>query len=156
MSDNEELKFELFASGDFVRILPIAYLYPNADLDWDKNWIQSQIEINALPFHGKYKASLMTIDFEMLKQELTRIYDDLSGSTMFSSLEHFIEIKIKGDGIGHFVATCAAQDTASFPVNKLSFELHFDQTQIPGLIAHLDKITKTFPIIGNEFRVQNR
>ena len=155
MEDNEELRFEIIEDVDFIKISPIKIMFSDSELTWDKNWIEAFVEIKALPFQGKYKAQLMTIDFEKFKQELHRIYNDLSGVTEFTCLEEFIKIKIKGDGIGHFNAECIAQDTTSFPRSRLLFELHFDQTQIRGMIKQLDQITKLFPIVGDDLGLKN-
>ena len=91
----------------------------------------------------------MTIDIEKFKQELKRIYKDLSGVTMFYCLDEDIEIKIKGDGIGHFTAHCLARDSTTPEGSRLSFNLFFDQSYIPNFINQLDAITKAFPIVGN-------
>jgi hypothetical protein len=155
MNDYGEFIFEIKNGGDFIRINAIGLLLPNADLTWDRNWIDTNIEVNVSPFRGKYRASLMTVDFEKFKQELKRIYKDLNGVTMFDSLEGDIEIKINGDGLGHFTASCIARDTTTPDGSQLEFSLTFDQTQIPGLINQLDEITKQFPIIGDEFRIRN-
>lgn len=149
MTDTEELKFEIKSGNDYVRIFAIGLTYPNAETDWEKNYIESRIEINAYPFNGIYKATLFAVDFEKFKQGLDRIYNDLSGVTLFDCLENDIEIKVKGDGLGHFSASCKAKDTTTQGGNELSFNLNFDQTQIPELINQLEEITKAFPTVGN-------
>lgn len=156
MNDNGEYQFEIFDTGNFIRVVPLRFMHPNADMDWDRNWIETHIEINAEPFHGKYRTSLMTGDFEKFKQELKRIYNDLSGVTMFDSMESEIEIKIKGDGLGHFKANCIATDRTTVDGSELSFVLDFDQTQIPELIKQLEEITTAFPIFGDIFKTKKQ
>ena len=155
MNDNGEPTFEINDTGNFIRVTAIRLMYPDAEMSWDRNWIESHIEISAAPFHGKYRASLMTVDFEKFKRELRRVYKDLSGVTAFNCLEDDIEIKIKGDGLGHFAATCTGKDTTNIHGSKLSFHLDFDQTQIPELINQLDEITKAFPIFGDDIKMKN-
>ena len=149
MNDNGEYQFEIKGYGNFIRIVPLRFMHPNAEMDWDRNWIETHIEINALPFSGNYNVSLLTRDFEIFKQELKRIYDDLAGAAMFDSLESEIEIKIKGDGLGHFKANCKATDRTTVDGSELSFVIDFDQTQIPELIKQLEEITTAFPFFSN-------
>ena len=156
MNDNGECQFEINDNGNFIRIIPLKFIFPDAEMDWDRNFIETQIEVNAPPFQGKYKSSLMTVDFEKFKQELKRIYNDLAGTTRFDSLESEIDIKIKGDGIGHFKVNCTATDRSMFDGSELAFVLHFDQTHIPELIKLLEEITTTFPISGDVFRIKNQ
>ncbi len=156
MNDNGEYQFEINDTGNFIRIVPLRFMHPDAEMDWDRNWIETHIEINASPFRGKYKVSLMTGDFEKFKQELKRVYNDLAGATMFDSLESDIEIKIKGDGLGHFKAKCTATDRTTVDGSELSFVLDFDQTQIPELIKQLEEITTAFPIFGDIYKFKKQ
>ena len=52
----------------------------------------------------------MTIDFEKFKKDLSELYDNLSGSVNFSNIEGYLELKIIGDGIGHFEVNVKACD----------------------------------------------
>ncbi len=142
----DELYFELFDGGDLVRLEPLELQYQDSEHDWDKNWIKTLIAIRGGAFSGKFQADFMTVDFEKFKQELTRLYDDLKGSTSFYGMEDYLELKIKGDGHGHFNVDIIACDGLG---SKLNFSLAFDQTQIKELVRQLDKITKHFPITGH-------
>lgn len=62
-------------------------------------------------------------------------------------MENQVDIKIKGDGIGHLNAECEVMDFAGMG-NKLIFEINFDQTHIPKLLNELGKIISKFPKIG--------
>lgn len=144
----DELYFELSDGGDLVRMEPLELPYQDSAHDWDKNWIKTLVTIKGGAFSGKFKADFMTVDFEKFKQELMRLYDDLKGSTSFYGLENYLELKIKGDGNGHFNVDITACDQPGIG-GKLNFSLAFDQTQIKELVRQLDKITKHFPITGH-------
>ena len=103
------------------------------------------ISVKAGPFSGKFKANLMTTDFEMFKNGIIELYNKLDGVATFYTLESQVDIKIMGDGIGHLTAQCEVIDNVGVG-NKLEFEIDFDQTQIPELINQLEKITKEFPV----------
>ena len=146
--------FEIIDNDFKFQIKPEKLLFPNSKLDWDRNWISAKIFIKTGGFIGNYIAEIMTLDFEKFKQELIKLYDNLNGSANFECLEHYLTIKIKGDGLGHFTAYCEAIDKPSDDENKLSFSFYFDQTQIKDLVNQLDLITKEYPITG-DFKIKN-
>lgn len=147
MTDENSTYFEIKESGNLIKIEVVGMENPNAEDDWDKNWLNCMISVQAGPFSGKFKANLMTTDFELFKRGIIKIYDKLDGVAIFKTLESQVDIKIIGDGIGHLKAECEVIDNVGIG-NKLEFEIDFDQTQIPELINQLEKITKEFPIKG--------
>jgi hypothetical protein len=151
----DEIYFELSNGGDFVRLEPIELIDYKSSLDWDRNWIKTKIVIKGGAFSGQYQADIMTIDFEKFKQELSKLYDNLKGGAIFEDLEHALQLKILGDGNGHFEVKVKANDNPGIERSELSFTLTFDQTQIKDLVNQLDKITKVFPIVG-DFKIKNQ
>jgi hypothetical protein len=146
-----DLYFELSEAGEMVKLQPIE-LVSESDNDWDRNWIRTKITLKSGGFSGQYEADIMTIDFEKFKQDLRLIYDNLNGSLVFEDLEDAIQLKIQGDGIGHFETKVTGRD-GNYD-RSLTFKMSFDQTQIKMLINQLDEITKRFPIQGN-FEIKN-
>jgi hypothetical protein len=142
----EETFFEILEESDYLRLEPIELIKYDSEIDWDKNWIKTKISVKSGSFSGQYFADFMTVDFEKLKNDFYRIYDNLKGFVDFVDLERHLELKISGDGIGHFVVHVNASDKPS-EGNRLIFELFFDQTQIKELINQLEKITKAYPIV---------
>lgn len=143
----ETLFFEIFGNGNSIKITLIGYSFPNAELDWDKNWIKGLVEVKAGAFFGQFGADFITIDFATFKNELSILYDRLNGAAIFTTLENQVNIKITGDGTGHLKAECKVMNEPSFG-SKLQFEIDFDQTNIPKTLKQLDKITNKFPKIG--------
>ncbi len=145
---NEEATyFEISDSGDLMRIELLGLSHPNAEMDWDKNWVKAIVEVKAGVFSGKFKADFMTVDFVSFKNELAKLYDKLNGIATFQTLENQVDIKIFSDGIGHLNAKCVVMDDAGNG-NRLEFEIDFDQTYIPKILNQLEKITAKFPQIG--------
>jgi hypothetical protein len=149
------MKFELIDNDFSLEIEPLRLMFPNAQTDRDRNMISIKIIINAGGFKADYIAEIMTVDFEKFKQELKRLYDNLSGYANFDCLERYLMINIKGDGLGHFIADCEAIDKPGFEESTLRFTLHFDQTKINDLVYQLDLITKEYPITGY-FKIKNQ
>jgi hypothetical protein len=145
----DESCFEIRDNGNFIRLTPIKISYPDATGDWDRNWVDARIEIKAGAFTGEYVAQFRAIDFQYFRKGLTLVYDNLSGVSTFEDIERYLNIEIKGDGIGHFEASCIACDKPGHMANTLEFELHFDQTQIMPMVRQLDSMLNSFPVVGN-------
>jgi len=75
-------------------------------------------------------------------------------ATLLDNLEHALQLKILGDGVGHFEVQVTANDNPDINSSNLSFTMAFDQTEIKNLVNQLDKITKAFPITG-DFKIKN-
>ena len=146
--NDERTFFEISENGDLIRIELIGLNYPEAELDWDRNWIQTFVKVKAGKFTGEFKADFMTIDFINFKNELEILYSKLKGIATFQTLESQVEMKIIGDGIGHLKAECIVMDNAGIG-NKLEFEINFDQTHIPKILNQLEKISIQFPKVGD-------
>ena len=149
MTERHEIYFELFDAGDIVRLEPIELINYDSNIDWDKNWVKTKVTVKGGKFSGQYSGDFMTVDFEKFKQELSRLYDNLKGTANFNDLEGYLELKITGDGIGHFVVDVKACDQPGINASELTFTMGFDQTEIKNLVDQLDRITKQYPITGD-------
>ena len=152
--DLENLYFELNSQGNFVKIEPLGLITYNSSLDYDNNFIKCKIYVSGGAFSGEYSANLLTTDFEIFKHQLNSLYNNLNGSAEFSTLEDEINIKIKGDGIGHFNSVITCFDFPGIYSSKLVFGIDFDQTFIKTIVRQINEITKKFPIKGN-FTINN-
>jgi hypothetical protein len=148
-----ELYLEISEAGDTIRLEPFLLTYPNAELDWDRNWIKTNVTVKGEVFSGQYVAEFMTTDFEIFKQQLKKLDTDFNGTAKFEPLGGQLVLNIKGDGLGHFELSCEATPESHLG-ETLSFSINFDQTQIKEYVRQLDKITKQFPIDG-EFKIKN-
>lgn len=149
MTERQDIYFELVDAGDIVRLEPIELIKYDSDIDWDKNWVKTQVTVKGGKFSGQYTGEFMTVDFEKFKQELSRLYNNLKGTANFNDLEGYLELKINGDGIGHFEVQVKACAQPGINGSELTFEMAFDQTDLKELTNQLDRITKQFPISGD-------
>lgn len=154
MTERQEIYFELVDAGNIVRLEPIELIKYDSNIDWDKNWVKTKVTIKGGQFLGQYSGDFMTIDFEKFKQQLSRLYNNLQGFANFNDLEGYLELKIAGDGIGHFEVNVKACDQPGANASELIFTMGFDQTQLKDLVHQLDRITKQFPITG-DFNIKN-
>jgi hypothetical protein len=145
MAELQDIYFELIDAGDLVRLKPIELIKYDSDIDWDKNWVKTQVTVKGGKFSGQYTGEFMTVDFEKFKQELSKLYNNLKGTANFNDLEGYLELKINGDGIGHFEVEVKACDQPGINGSELTFTMAFDQTELNELVKQLDRITKRFP-----------
>jgi hypothetical protein len=108
----DDIYFEITDGPDIIKIEPLNWTHADAELDWDKNWIHSRITVKGGAFRGQFYCDLMTTDFELFKRELKKTHDSLNGRAEFKTLEGQIQIKIEGDGLGHFTVDCEVRDEA--------------------------------------------
>jgi hypothetical protein len=155
MTDEQDIYFEISNNGNLIRLEPIESVKYDSELDWDKNWIKTKVIVKGGNFAGQYFGDFLTIDLENFKLDLHRLYDNLNSTVRFCDLEGYLDIRIIGDGIGHFVVKVRACDVPGIYGSELSFEMTFDQTEIKGLERQLYEITKRYPMIG-EFRTRNQ
>lgn len=144
MTQEEANFFQIKGGADFLRIEIIRFAHPGAELDWDRNWVKSKLTLEAGGFSGQFDCDLVTTDFKRFREQLSELYEKMDGIALFDTIEEQVNIRIKGDGIGHFKADCNVMDNPGTG-NSLGFELEFDQTFVPQIINQLDKIMRTFP-----------
>ena len=133
----EDLFFEIKESGSFLRLLP--------GKSQSHGFIKTHIEIKAGVFSGNYEAEFQLWDYNYLSEKFSYIYDNLDANFDFQNLERDLELKISGDGTGHFNVVVSAYDAKRFPnENSLKFELFIDQTYIKDYIYQLGKIIKAY------------
>ena len=151
--NEDQSRFELNESGNFLRLTPIKQNFPDSKDSWDRNWIEVNVEFKIDSFRGNFNGNFMTLDFENFKQQLRKLYSDLKGYANFESTDNLVKIQMKGDGIGHIEVNCAVSDDGGFSKN-FEFKIEIDQTQIPDIINDLNQLTKKFPIEGI-FKIKN-
>ena len=147
MIDSDKTKFILGKeTSEYLLIIVDNFAYPDSNGFWDGNWINTRIRIKVGGFAGDYSAQLRNVDFLYFKSGLERLYDKLDGYASFECLEEYLHIIIKGDGFGHYMANCVANDSPGINGHELRFSLEFDQTEIHSLTRMIEDLLKEFPI----------
>jgi hypothetical protein len=121
--------------------------HPGSQDFWDGNWVNADIEIDAGSFRGRYGAYLRAEELEGFRDALARLYSFDAKEAKFETMEKQLNIRITGNGLGHFMAECEALDQAGIG-NRLIFSLEFDQTEIPEMLKGLDAVVREYPIKG--------
>jgi hypothetical protein len=135
------------SDNDFV-LIRIFGREVSAYLDyWDSNWLNAEVVISAGRFRGELRGTFHVEDFVSFRDELMIQYRDLTTTVSFATMESWLSLQIKGDGLGHLVVEGEAEELFASR-NKLLFKIEFDQTFVPDILKALDRIIEAFPIIG--------
>lgn len=114
---------------------------------YDDNWLEIEIRVQAGGFEGKMNAAILTEDLERFLSQLRPLYETLSGSAEFGTMEDQLSLKLTGDGKGHIELHGEVADRPGIG-NRLHFALQFDQSQLRASISELEKATLQFPVRG--------
>lgn len=117
-------------------------LTPGAE--WYDNWLTVRIRVQAGGFHGEVAAQIVAGELVTFASQLRPLYETLSGSAEFSTIEGQLSLRLVGDGAGH-IALCGEVEDQAGVGNRLCFSLQFDQSQLGASIRELEKITAQFP-----------
>ena len=107
------------------------------------HYVHARIEAVAGGFRAIYDIDLFGRDFAMLhefRESLARLYSFETQEAKLETLEAELQIDIKGDGRGNFRADCMARTSSVQGYPRLTFDLEFDQTEIPRIVAELDAV----------------
>jgi hypothetical protein len=122
--------------------------HPGATDYWDGNWLDCTAEVTAGGFRGNVTGCVHADELRRFRQELPPLYETLHGQVVFeTAMEGWLQVRINGDGRGHFEARCLLRDYHAWD-NALQFVLRFDQTYLPGLMGDLDGVLAEYPLLG--------
>lgn len=140
------------SDSEFLSVEVLRRSYPSEEDYWDGNWLVTRVGIQTGGFNGRINADLRTDEFASFLAELEQLYVKLTGTASFAPMEPWLTIKVTGGGLGHFTADCEARD--GFPKDAigsggiLSFEIAFDQTELPPIIDQLKQLLSAYPVVG--------
>lgn len=134
-------------ASKYLLVQPTRLAFPHTDDYWDGNWVYADVAVVVGGFRGSYEAMLRTEEFARFRDDLQVLKDKLKGAAAFETMEHWLAINVEGDSRGYFTANCEARDQPGMG-NQLTFELAFDQTDLPALLRDIDELTRAFPVRG--------
>jgi hypothetical protein len=146
MTTKDTTFLEISDNGNLLRIEVVGQIYPKEELIYERNWLNTIVQVEVGSFLGKFSAQMQTFDFEIFKKELEFAYKNLKGGATLEGVESQVNIHVSGDGVGHFIAKCHLLDKVGIG-NELICDLNMDQTQLPEIIDQLNTIVRTFPPI---------
>lgn len=111
---------------------------------WDDNWLTVEIRVWAGGFRGKASAAIITSELTKFLSELRPLFETLSGTAEFTTIEGQLSLRLVGDGKGHIELRGEVADQPGVG-NRLHFALQFDQSQLGASIRELERVTLQFP-----------
>jgi hypothetical protein len=130
-----------------VTVSPSRRSWPEASNYSDANVVGATVAVAAGAFRGQFDAVFWADQFGHFRDQLLPLYEKLVGRAKFDPLEDWLSIEVEGDGKGHFRAKCVACDQPGIG-NRLTFEIDFDQTELPEILRGLNAICTAFPVVG--------
>ena len=112
---------------------------------WDDNWVAVEVVVLVGRFRAKYSASFMTAELLAFRDKLRNLYESLSGTVQFTTLEEQLSLALVGDGRGHIEVSGVAIDAPGIG-NRLEFKLSLDQSQLASTLKGLDDVVSAFPV----------
>ena len=120
--------------------------FPGGDNFVDRNMLAVNATVVARRFRGFVETSLRTDELLRFRDLLDKSYRKLRTDWHHEFLGSGLEFRVNGDGLGHFSMVCDLDDRGGLG-NELTFEIGFDQTEIPEMLAALDEVLSAFPTI---------
>ena len=114
----------------------------------DDNWLTVKIGVQAGGYHGKADATIMTSEVTEFTSELRTLFETLSGTAKFQTLEGQLSLELTGDGKGHIELTGEVKDKPGIG-NRLQFTLQIDQSQLGQSLREIENVTLKFPVRTN-------
>lgn len=121
------------------------YERPASGEYWDDNWLTVEIRVRAGGFRGRAAAAINTGELTKFLEQLRPLFETLSGSADFATMEQQLSLRLVGDGKGHIELHGEVADRAGIG-NRLDFTLQFDQSQLGASIRELERVTSQFPV----------
>jgi hypothetical protein len=134
--------------GNFLSIRLLGRSHPGATDYWDGNWVTAAVEVVVGGFRGSVSGDLRSEELAQFHIQLARLQKSLRGTAEFATMEHWLSIRVTGDGQGHLEFRCTIQDVPGTG-NTLECTLATDQTFTRATVAELAAAVKAFPVIGD-------
>jgi hypothetical protein len=142
----DELGLELRDGYRWLRIVVRRQLFPNAELDWDRDALDAAVEVDTGVFRGSFGTTLWRHELADLRALLQALLDQLGQhlKASFALTEHAVEFDFELLRRGA-MRTRITLRTDAADIQHLDFELEIDPSQLATCIGQIDAISARFP-----------
>jgi hypothetical protein len=112
--------------------------------DYGDGWFSINVDLAVGAFRASYSADFSSNAFSEFHRDLEQLSRAGAGSAMFTSLENQLELSLSDNASGQIEVRGEAMDSAGTG-NRLSFQLHIDQTYLPAIINDLRNALQQYP-----------
>ena len=148
MHEHDDLTLTIGAGSSRLQLRVLRRSHPQCTDYWDGNWLNGDLAVTAGAFSGRVQAGIRTDELSRFLAQLQLLDRTLRGEAVLATMDFWLDVQIKGDGRGHFVAECWVRDEPGMG-SRLEFQTHFDQTEIPPMLRSLRAILTAYPVIGD-------
>jgi hypothetical protein len=132
-------------STNFVELAVSGYEFPDITDGSDADWLVGMLHGAGGPYRGADRFTIETQELERLRTEFARLYEELGGGFEFEPIEPYVQLRVKGDGLGHFRVSVQLNAEPLLVGPALHYEISLDQAEIPAIVAALDALDARFP-----------
>jgi hypothetical protein len=148
--DSMEIVIGRSKQTDHVAIRVVGRMHPGTTDFWDGNWLPSPLFVRVGGFIAKIDAGLRVEELRDFRVDLQRVYAEVQGRAVLSSMEHWVELIVECHPTGSLSVEGTIADHPSMR-NTLRFEVEgLDQTDIPAIVDALVAAEERFPVLGRE------
>lgn len=104
-----------------------------------EGWLYGDVTFNYESFAANFTISLMLNDLYPFRDELVKLNNSLVGTANLNTIEHNIDLKFTGDGLGHVKVNGILRHASTYGL-QLHFEINSDQTFLPSLIKECNDV----------------
>src|SRR5947208_1811455 len=122
-----------------IEVDVMSYERPASGEHHDDNWLSVSITVRIGGFSGRAGAAIVTDELVRFAEQLHRLYDELTGSAEFRTLEGQLSLTLSCDTRGHIALRGEVLDQAGIG-NRLSFHLDLDRSFLQQSIRELDAV----------------
>ena len=139
---------QIRGDGNVIRIGVFGYERPDANDEYDSNWLRARCSITVAEFSAVLSLALVTHDFTRFADELEQAVQLVKGAASFSTVEAGLAIDIKFTAAGHaeIFGSVRSQRSLVPDVSVLSFSFETDQSFLAQTVRELKAIVSRFPV----------
>jgi len=131
--------------GEWLKVTVIGYSFPEADDDWDRNWLDCLLHLELEGFKADFAFGLRTDELENFLQEAEQLYANMKGKAVLKNMDSVIRLEVTADKTGRLIW----DGELVYPAGVgtfLKFTYESDQTFLPGLISEIRQILRQYPV----------
>ena len=139
---------QIRGDGNAIQIEVFGYERPDADDEYDANWLRARCSVTVAEFSAVLSLALVTHDFARFADELEQAVQLLKGTAAFSTAEAGLAVEVKFTTAGHAEVCGSVRSQTSFVPDRsvLSFSFETDQSYLAHTVRELRAVVSRFPV----------
>ena len=130
---------QIRGDGNAIQIEVFGYEWPDADDEYDANWLRARCSVTVAEFSAVLSLALVTHDFARFADGLEQAVQLLRGTAAFSTAEAGLAVEVKFTTAGHAEVFGSVRSQTSFVPDRslLAFSFETDQSYLAHTVREL-------------------